>query len=201
MATIDLPTSSAFAGAMFSLSVNVSASAYTGFFTGVTTKVSHLADRLRATLTLPPCRAADAAQREALFLALLSTGDLLRMPMPHRLQRRGTLAGSPTVNGNHAAGVRTLSVSATSSQTLLAGDWISVGGNLLQCGYAGAVSIASVMSVPLVLPTQRAITTGAAVAYVAPTGLWQLDTDGLQIDYSAPVVQGGIALPLLQVIL
>ena len=57
------------------------------------------------------------------------------------------------------------------------------------------------MSVPLVLPTQKAITAGAAVAYSSPTGVWQIDTDGLEIDYSAPVIQGGIAIPLLQVIL
>ena len=49
--------------------------------------------------------------------------------------------------------------------TLLPGDWIGVGGNLLQCGYAGATANgAGAMSVPLTLPTQKAITAGAAVA-------------------------------------
>jgi hypothetical protein len=38
------------------------------------------------------------------------------------------------------------------------------------------------------------------VQWNAPTGLWELDDDGLQLDYSAPVVQGGFAIPLRQVI-
>ena len=54
---------------------------------------------------------------------------------------------------------------------------------------------------PLVLPTQKSITAGAAVVYAAPTGVWQIDEDGVQLDYTAPVIQGGIAVPLLQVIL
>lgn len=199
MATIDIPDTVA---ARLSLSVEVSYSGYVGFFTGARQRRSHLVDRLRATLTLPPCRAHTAAQREAFILAVLSTGDYLRLALPHRLRRRGTMAGSPTVTTTTAAGARTLPITTTPGATLLAGDWISVNGNLLQCAYANATADgAGAMLLPLVLPTQKAITAGAAVEYTGPTGVWELEDSGLALDYSAPVIQAGVALPLLQVIL
>lgn len=202
MATIDLPAAEAAAAARLSISVAISASASTGFFTGQRTIRSNSADRLRAILTLPPCKGAVAAARESFLFALASSGDYVRLPMPHRLKLRGTMAGSPTVTSNTAAGSRTLPITTTAGATLAPGDWIGVGGNLLQCSYAGATANGSgAMTVPLVLPTQKAITATAAVAYVAPTGVWQLDDDGIQLDYSAPVIMGGIAIPLLQVIL
>lgn len=201
MATRAWPTTRAFAAAQLALSVQVSASRSAGFFTGVVTTRSNLADRLRATLTLPPCSAAAAAEREAFLLGIASTGDYISMALPHRLTRRGTMAGSPVVTSNTAAGSRSLPVTTTAGATLLAGDWFAVGGNLLQCAYAGAVANgAGAMTVPLVLPTQEALTAGAAITYAAPVGTWQLDDSGLELFYTAPVIQGGIALPLLQVI-
>lgn len=200
MATIDL--ASGVGVARLSLSVAVSASGFTGFFTGARQRRSNLADRLRATLTLAPCRGAEAAAREAFLFAMVSNGDYVRLPMPHRPGRRGTMAGSPVVATTTAAGARTLPITTTAGATLLAGDWIAVGGNLLQCAYAGATANGSgAMSLPLTLPTQKAISAGAAVSYSQPTGVWELEDDGLQLDYSPASVQAGIALPLLQVIL
>jgi hypothetical protein len=201
MATIDWPTTRAFSAAAFSLQPFVSRSSFTGFLTGVKQRRSNLVDRLRATITLPPCWAAEAAEREALLMALLSTGDWLRLPMPHRPRLRGSMVGGPLVAANAAAGARSISIVTTAGATVAGGDWLGVGGNLLQCAYGGAVAnLSGVVTVPLVLPLQRAVVSGAAVAYVAPTGVWQLDDDGLQLDYTAPALQQGIALPLLQVI-
>ena len=85
--------------------------------------------------------------------------------------------------------------------TLSAGDWLGVGGNLLQVAYGGAtLSDIGAGVVTLTMPLPAAITSGAAVTWSAPTGLWQIDADRTQLDYSAPVVQGGVAIPLRQVI-
>ena len=202
MATQDLPTAMARAAARLSRSLSVSASVSTGFFTGQRTVRSNLADRLRATLIYGPCSGAAAADREAFLFGLISTGDFIRLALPHRLTRRGSMAGSPVVTSTTAAGSRTLPITTTAGATMKSGDWIGVGGNLLQCGYGGATANGSgAMTMPLVLPTQKSITAGAAVVYAAPTGVWQIDEDGVQLDYTAPVIQGGIAVPLLQVIL
>jgi len=85
--------------------------------------------------------------------------------------------------------------------SLAAGDFIGVSGNLLQVAYAGATEGgAGLMTVPLLYPVQKAISSGAAVAWNAPTGTWQLDTDGLELDYSPGNIQGGIAVPFRQVV-
>lgn len=80
------------------------------------------------------------------------------------------------------------------------GDFFGIGGNLLQVAYAGATATdAGAMTVPLVCPAPKAISNGAAVTLLQPTGTWELDTDGLQLDYTAGIIQGGIAVPFRQV--
>lgn len=373
MAIIDLPTTGAFRGAQFSLGLDVSESTYTGFLTGNRTRRSNLADRLRGTLTLPPCvDALQAAAREALLMGMRSNGDWLRLAMPHRKFPNGTLRGSPVLSASAAAGARAISISGALSganlltnsgfeidsnadgvadqysiyydvlpanlskgsvggngspnaqrysgdigaghqlgvirtqagivagqaysytvdtnsntlgltpvlyigwytagsvfisdatavctpdtgwvrqtlsatapataaiallyvwhantsgtiifgasgyvdnmqfqagaatpyaglPTLAGGDWLAVGGNLLQVGYAGATGTdaGALASVPLSMPLPKALSAGAAVTWAAPTGVWELDDDGLQLDYTAGVVQGGVAIPLRQVV-
>lgn len=82
--------------------------------------------------------------------------------------------------------------------SISAGDFFGVGGNLLQVAYPGATGN-DTMTVPLLYPAPKAISSGAAVTLTAPTGTWELDTDGLQLDYTAGVIQQGIALPFRQV--
>jgi len=85
--------------------------------------------------------------------------------------------------------------------TLLPGDFVSIGGNLLQTGYAGAtLDDAGAGSVTLAHPLQKAVSSSAAVEWSAPTGCWQLEDEGIGLDYGAAVVQGGIAIPFRQVV-
>jgi len=355
MAIVDWPTDRDFFPANFQVSADVPTSAWRSPYTGTRETVNHGADRILCIVSLPPCRAAAAARREALIGQLVSTGDTVRFPMFHRRQPRGTFGGSPTVSGAVAAGARSITVAgytappnrlaypiaidnaawikttgvtvtanyasapdglpgladrvqyngtgtsdnfrvygsaggdiaipasgvqvvcsvyltantgtptvliannlgnyttcalnvtwqrfsvvgtgngasvaqillysntadnaawdismygaqietgatptAFSIASLAAGDFIGVGGNLLQVAYAGATEGgAGLMTVPLARPVQKAISNGAAVSWDAPTGLWQLEAESMAFDYSAPVLQGGIALPFRQVI-
>lgn len=84
--------------------------------------------------------------------------------------------------------------------TLGSADMLAVGGNLLAVAYPGVtLDDAGAGAVPLLMPAMAAITAGAAVTWSAPTGLWELDDDGLQLDYSPPAVQAGLAIPWRQV--
>lgn len=85
--------------------------------------------------------------------------------------------------------------------TLLPEDAFSTGGNLVHVAYGGAVADdAGTIVVPLVLPLQKQATAGAAVTVSGATGVWQLDADGISLDYSPGAVQDGIALPFRQII-
>ncbi len=376
MAIIDWPTTRPFAGALFSLALDVKESTYTGFLTGNRTRRSNLADRMRGTLTLPPCMSpVDAAAREAVLMGVRSTGDWLRLAMPHRQYPQGTLRGVVTASASAGAGARSVSIAGATAgvnllansgfeidtsgdgiadgweaydngsatgvarslvagsssptaqrlfastlgpassdlvgvrrtapypvtagsvyslaadftgsaatfevelyvdwlnsggavvsasrqswtaplgwarrqlngitapagavtahiyawmhqassgtglqayvdnvqfeagpaatdyaglPTLLPGDWLGIGGNLHQVAYPGVtLNDAGAGAVPLSLPLPKAVASSAAVTWNAPTGLWELDDDGLQLDYSAGLLQGGIAIPLRQVV-
>lgn len=84
--------------------------------------------------------------------------------------------------------------------SLAPGDWLSIGGNLVQVDYPGAtLSDAGAGTVPLVAPLQRPITAGAAVTWANPTGLWELDADSLPLNFNPGSVADGVALPLREV--
>lgn len=84
---------------------------------------------------------------------------------------------------------------------LLPGDTLSVGGNLLLVGYAGAVANdAGSMTVPLQLPLRTAVTAGAAVTWAQPTGTFQLETDAVSLEYLPGNLQSGFELSFLEVV-
>lgn len=200
MATLDWPTSRHFANAEFQIGAEVSFLGFTGFKSGNRTRLSNLADRLVAVATLPPVRGATpTAEREAFVLGLLSTGDLVRFGMRHRATPGGTITGSPTVSGAVLAGARTITVATAANATIGGGGFIGIAGNLLQAAYTGATANGSgIMTLPLALPAPAAISNGAAITLTNPTGLWELDTDALQVTYSPGVIQGPLVLPFRQ---
>lgn len=203
MATIDWPVSLAFRPAGVSLTLDVSEATATGFYTGNRTRRTNLADRLRMTVSLPPCLPGDGMQREAFVQRLRSGGDWVRMGIPLRTVPAGTARGTMVTYASASAGARAISVSGpAASSTLLGGDVLQVGTNtLLIVAYPGATFDGQGQaSVPLALPLPVALSNGASVTWSGPKGLWELDADGIQVDYTAPALQAGFALPLRQVI-
>lgn len=197
---VNWPGSAAFVPRALRFGASTPKSAFAAFFTGQVQSLGHLADRLRATITLPPCDPAAAQQREAYLMELASTGNWVRLQHQHRLEPLGTMRGSPTVLSNTAAGARNVSVASVAGATLLAGDVISIGNQLLMVGYAGAVADGSGNAVvPLVLPLAQAVAAAAPVVWSQPTGTFQLaGVDGLDVDYGRGRWQGQLEISLLQ---
>lgn len=202
MAIVDLPTADRdFAVASASLSLSSSKSRWSGFYTGSASTVSHLADRLRLSVTLAKSWGAAAeAKRRAFILSLISTGDWLRMGLPRQQRPLGTLTGAPTLNAAAVAGARSIVLTGvTSGRTLLPGDVIGISGNLLVVGSAGATAT-STMTVPLALPLQRDAASGTVVTLTGVTSAWELESDDATMEYLPGIVQGEIALQLRQVV-
>lgn len=185
MATVDWPAGPAWTPREMTFGISTPKSAYTAPFSGEVQMVGHLADRLRCTLTLPPCDPAAGQAREAFFLGLASSGDVVRMGHLHRAEPLGTLRGLPVVVFAAAAGARSLQVDTTPGATLTGGDMLGIGSQLLMVGHAGAVANgAGRMVVPLVMPLIGAVAAGASVVWQSPVGRWQLaGLTGLDVTY------------------
>jgi len=179
MAVLDLPAGDAFGVAAIVFNPTTPKAAWVAPFTGQVQSISHLGDRLRATVRFRPCNAADGARREAFFVQMASTGDWVRLAH-WRGTPAGTLRGTPTVSSAASAGARTLVVQGVAGDTLLGGDMLGVNGQLVMTGYTGAVANGSgVLSVPLAVPLRKAVSSAQAVTWQGPTGTFQLADDQL----------------------
>lgn len=200
MATVVWPTERAFAPTGLKIGASTPKSAWSAPFTGQTQSISHLADRLMCTISLPPCTRDEAGQREAFFMSLARKGDWVRLGMKNRPVPRGTLRGTPTAAASGAAGAYTLSVQTTAGATMIGGDALGINGQLLLTAYAGATANGSgVMSLPLVLPIRAAISNGAALTWNAPTATWQLAADSIDFGYSSYSLQDAMQVVLREV--
>lgn len=199
---INWPAADAFVPRAVRFGASTPKSAFGAFFTGQVQSIGHLADRLRCTVTLPPCDPVAGQQREAFFLALASSGDWVRVQHLQRRDPLGTLRGSPTVAIAAAAGARTLQVASIVGATLTGGDIFSVGNQLLMVGYPGAVADGTgTLAVPLVLPLVLAAAAGTPVVWNQPTGVFQLPgVAGMDVDYGRGRWQGQIEINLLQAV-
>lgn len=201
---VDWPTSRAFMGAQFSIGVDVSESGARGFYTQNAQWRSNLSGRLTCIVTLPACRDRDdAGRREGWLFAIRSHRYWVRFGVPHRPIPRGTLRGTPTVTNNAAAGATSIDITTTAGATLAAGDFLGCGTNtLIMIGIDGDTANGSgaMAACPLAYPLPVALTAGASLTWDSPAGLWELDADAAQIDYTPGVIQQGFAIPFRQVI-
>lgn len=200
MAVIDFPAGEGFGVRSLRFSASTPKSAWTGFFTGQSQSISHLADRLRAVVTFPPCNPQNGALREAFFMEMASAGHWVRLSHWRQVPF-GTLRGTPTAPSGAAAGARTITVQGVAGDTLLGGDVLGCGNQLLQVGYQGAVANGSgVLSVPLVIPVRATITNGSAVSWQSPTGTFQLATDLLEFVIGRGGWQAALEVPFAEAI-
>lgn len=200
MATVDWPLGHAFEPREFVVGASVPKSAFAGFFTGSSQSVSHLADRLRISITLLPCSPDEGALREAFITELVSAGHWVRLWHMIRSVPRGTLRGSPTISANAAAGARSVEISTTPGATLLGGDMLGAAGQLLPVGYAGAVADGGGnIIVPLQIPLRLPVSIGQAVTWAAPTGTFQLALDQVDVSYARGRWQQPVQLPFREV--
>jgi hypothetical protein len=200
MATVNWPTARAFAPTALKIGASTPKAAWSAMFTGQTQSISHLADRLMCTISLPPCTREEAGQREAFFMSLASTGDWVSLGMKNRPVPYGTLRGTPTAQASAAAGARTLSVQTTAGATMIGGDALGINGQLLLTAYAGATANGSgVMSLPLVLPLRAAVSSSAALTWNAPVATWQLAADSIDFSYQSYSLQDAMQIVLREV--
>jgi len=175
--------------------------AWTSPYTGQIQSISYAADSWLVNVSLPPLVRDDAAgKREAFFAQAASSGRILRLyhfarPIPH-----GTLRGSPVTTTTVAAGVREIEIEGTTGATLVGGDMIKIGNQLLMVAYQGATFSGTPgrAMVPLVMPLRAPITAGAAVTWDKPRADFKLLNLEVTASYAPGRIQLGLDLALAE---
>lgn len=185
MATLNWPSGREFEPREFSFGVSVPKSRFGAFFSGQVQSVSHLAERLLATLTLPPCDAAAGARREAFFMEVMDRGHWLRLGHAQRPEPLGSLRGTPTLAAAAPRGATSIQVATTAGATLLPGDPLGgASGQLLLTAYQGAVADGGgLMAVPLVLPLRQVLGLGTGLVWERPTATFELAGTSVELAY------------------
>ena len=93
------------------------------------------------------------------------------MPPLARQIPRGTLRGSPTVNGSHAVLVSSISINTTTGYTLKRGDLIGFP-NQTTMVTADATAVSSAITALIAPPLRYALSNGNAVTWDKPPLLW-----------------------------
>ena len=198
MATLDWPGDRWATPASMRWEIQAQRATWSAAYTGQSQRITHLADRVRITMTLPVARDNAAAMREAFLLRLMRSGDWVRLHHFARPIPLGSLRGSPTASAA-TRGAMSLTVQTTAGATLVGGDVLGVAGQLIQVAHPGATANGSgVIVVPLVSPLRVAVTNGAAVAWSKPVSSFQLQGEA-GMDYVAPRRQLAVELQFLEV--
>jgi hypothetical protein len=114
---------------------------------------------------------------------------------------KGTMRGSPTLGSAVTAGDSTLTIDAGISQagkTLLAGDWLGLGGQLLMVSENVTFDGAGVADVDVEPPVRVDVISGTSVVYNKPTCEFKSEGvdagfDALNVDYV-----GGITIDAME---
>lgn len=125
-----------------------------------------------ATLTMPTDYAGDRARVEAFWAKVRGQANAVRLWHMVRPVPRGTLRGSPTVEAV-AVDAEQITINCAAGETLLAGDMLGVGPNLLQVTSDGQES-GGQMTVGVAPPVKVAVLAGTAVVWNRPTAVFLL---------------------------
>lgn len=140
-------------------------------FNGNSQGSEYIAERWVFSATLAPMIDYQAGSMESFGNVMAGGFHRVRAGHPTRKVPVGTLRGSPTLQTATTRGDSSITLSATSGQTLEAGDLIGVADHLLMVS-AACVSSGGVMTVPLVNRVRKTIAAGTDVVWNKPTTLF-----------------------------
>lgn len=139
--------------------------------------VDLLNDRWFMELTLPAEHFADAAAREAFLNSFRGMANTVNAWPFHRSHIRGSLAGTLTTAGVQPQGSGQVVIGGgTNGQTVLAGDFVGAGGQLLMAAADATVAGGSI-TVPIVNRLRAAIADGQAVTIDKPKAVFRKLSD------------------------
>jgi hypothetical protein len=157
-------------------------------------------DRWAMSLTFPARSQVDSAAFEAWLASMRGMVNTVALWHFARPVPRGTMRGSPTLNGAHNAGVASIAITGgTAGSTLLAGDLLGLGGLLIMVAADVTLNGSGAGTVTLANRLRVAQSSGAAITWNKPTAPFRMATPGVGITYS-PGMGEAVSLDLLEAI-
>lgn len=166
----------------------------------------HGPPRWTMMLTSPPNTfGAGAEQWASLRTRLLGSINVLAAPPVPRVEPRGTMRGTMTLQSAAAAGASSMTIMSVGqgAATLLDGDWLQVGTGLgtsqLVRVNADAVATTGVITVTFDHVLRTAYPAGTAVTWSRPVGYWRRADTETRWSYTNRRIGGGQTMDLVEV--
>lgn len=159
-------------------------------------------------LTSPPNTfGAGAEQWASLRTRLLGSINVLAAPPVPRVEPRGTMRGTITVQAAAAAGASTITLTAGSGQagrTLLDGDWLQIGtglgtSQLIRINADATANGSGVITVTFDHVLRAAVAVGTAVTWSRPVGYWRRADTETRWSYVNRRIGGTQSMDLIEV--
>lgn len=181
MATFTMPNSRLWTPASAEFGLQTAVFESTSPYGLATQTVDMLASRWVGTLTYPNQTNAERAVVEALLANVRGKAGRISMGHPLRRVPRGTMRGTPTLAASASALAVTLNITGTG--TLMAGDMLGVGGELVMV----TADNPALTAVPITPPLRVAKSSGATVTWDWPRAVFMLETNEVRIPFGAKV--------------
>jgi len=168
----------------FQLRVASTTRAFTSPYTAGMQVLDLMADYWRCELDMTPDNStALGGQIEAFFDRLKGNANRILLWNLKRPAPLGTLRGTPTLAAAVAQLANTCSIQTAAGATLLAGDMLGMGGQLVRVMADTVANGSGVMAVEFAPRARAAIASGSAVTWSAPTAPFRLVSDGAPVDW------------------
>ena len=132
-----------------------------------------LGDRWLASVSVPIRVHADAAALDAFLGSFRGINNTVGLWHFVRPVPRGTLRGAPVLAALAAQFASSIQVTVPAATTILAGDVVGLGGQLLMAA-ANATAVGTTLTIPLVNRLRKAQSASAAVTWNKPTAQFRL---------------------------
>ena len=144
-----------------------------------------------ASIVLPEIPLRLSGDAEAFFARCAGGTETINVPYWRRLQPRGTLRGTPTLQTPAVRGDLALNliVASGTTVTLEAGDMIGAGAQLFQC-FQRCSTVSGLLTVPLVNRVRGPIAAGTAIVWNRPTCLMLMPSQSSLASYVPGAMSG-----------
>lgn len=185
MSDYNWPSTSAFTPRRFQMRTSSNTRTFTSPYTQGVQVVDLMADFWLATIELNPGNDQySGGQIEAFVDRLKGAANRIVLWNLRRPAPLGTMRGSPTLGATVAQLANTATIATAAGKTLVAGDMIGLGGQLVRVMVDAVADGSGNLAIEFAPRARASIASGSAVVWDKPTANFILASNGAPVDWS-----------------